>query len=63
MFWMILGDDSYAKAQYWKWKPEANSANPRVWKVEHGAKDNVCTLFESLSVILTMILSLSLSHI
>lgn len=45
MFWMMLGDDDHAKAQYWKWRPDAVNVDPRVWIVEQGAKDKVCASF------------------
>lgn len=34
MFWMILGEGQYAKADYWKWKREASAADPRIWRVD-----------------------------
>ncbi|KAH9830829.1 uncharacterized protein C8Q71DRAFT_716327 [Rhodofomes roseus] len=34
MFWMILGDGDYAKADYWKWKASSPSIHPRVWSVD-----------------------------
>ncbi|KAJ4001525.1 hypothetical protein F5050DRAFT_1796489 [Lentinula boryana] len=36
MFWMILGDDAFANANYWRWRPSAADITPRIWKVsEH----------------------------
>ncbi|KZT00473.1 uncharacterized protein LAESUDRAFT_732262 [Laetiporus sulphureus 93-53] len=34
MFWMILGDGEYAKADYWKWRSSAREIDPRVWSVD-----------------------------
>ncbi|KAL1741865.1 hypothetical protein HDZ31DRAFT_84556 [Schizophyllum fasciatum] len=37
MFWAMLGDDAWANADYWQWRREASSADPRIWLVEDGA--------------------------
>ncbi|KAI0365644.1 hypothetical protein BV20DRAFT_953838 [Pilatotrama ljubarskyi] len=34
MFWMILGDGEYAKADYWQWRATAPSVDPRIWIVD-----------------------------
>ena len=39
MFWMFLGDDGYARADYWKWKKQTaemneKHADPRIWRIE-----------------------------
>jgi hypothetical protein len=34
MFWMILGDDDYAKADYWQWRQSAADVHPRIWRVD-----------------------------
>lgn len=35
MFWMMLGDADYARADYWKWRPDlAATALPRIWRVD-----------------------------
>ncbi|KAH9924883.1 uncharacterized protein B0H18DRAFT_908993 [Fomitopsis serialis] len=34
MFWLILGDGEYAKADYWKWKASSPSVHPRIWSVD-----------------------------
>ncbi|KAK0195469.1 hypothetical protein F5146DRAFT_1100956 [Armillaria mellea] len=31
MFWMILGEDDYAQADYWKWRSSASYIEPRIW--------------------------------
>ncbi|KAL6308234.1 hypothetical protein BKA93DRAFT_766050 [Sparassis latifolia] len=36
MFWMILGEGEYAKADYWKWRPSAPAIYPRLWAVDAG---------------------------
>ncbi|KAI0685205.1 hypothetical protein BC835DRAFT_1385556 [Cytidiella melzeri] len=33
MFWLILGEGDYARADHWRWKPSVSSFNPRVWRV------------------------------
>lgn len=37
MFWMFLGDEGYANANYWKWKKQApgveKNIDPRIWMV------------------------------
>ena len=44
MFWMILGEGDYAKADYWKWRPTAPVIDPRVWIVGT-THDEVVSLF------------------
>ena len=34
MFWMILGEGDYARADYWKWRASSLSIHPRVWSVD-----------------------------
>lgn len=35
MFWMIVGDsESYAKADYWKWRSTIVPSEPRCWLVD-----------------------------
>jgi hypothetical protein len=34
MFWMILGDDEYANADYWKWRSSSSIIDPRIWQVD-----------------------------
>ena len=41
MFWMILGDDDYAKADYWRWRGTTD-AEARIFKVDTRASDVVC---------------------
>ncbi|KAG6845915.1 hypothetical protein H0H87_000721 [Tephrocybe sp. NHM501043] len=36
MFWMILGDNEYANADYWKWRTSSN-IDPRAWRVKAGS--------------------------
>jgi hypothetical protein len=48
MFWMILGDDEYANADYWKWRSNASSIDPRIWRVKARTdKDVVCCTLSS----------------
>lgn len=34
MFWMILGDEEYAKADYWKWRRTASVQDPQAWRID-----------------------------
>lgn len=35
MFWMIMGDpESYARADYWRWRQNSTPSEPRCWLVE-----------------------------
>lgn len=34
MFWMILGDEQFAKADYWQWRKTSPIIDPSIWKVE-----------------------------
>ncbi|KAI0675065.1 hypothetical protein C8Q78DRAFT_965332 [Trametes maxima] len=34
MFWMILGEGEYAKADYWQWRASASAVDPRAWVVD-----------------------------
>jgi hypothetical protein len=46
MFWMILGDDDYARADYWKWRPFATEIDPRTWRVSiENRQAAVCVCF------------------
>jgi len=33
MFWMILGDEEYANADYWKWRSNSPLIDARIWRV------------------------------
>ncbi|KIJ67651.1 hypothetical protein HYDPIDRAFT_84915 [Hydnomerulius pinastri MD-312] len=40
MFWMIVGDsDSYAKADYWRWRSASVPSEPRCWVVDVGNEE------------------------
>lgn len=34
MFWMMLGNDDYAKADYWKWRRTAANFHPGAWQID-----------------------------
>lgn len=34
MFWMILGDDGSANADYWRWRKTFVNTEPSIWKVD-----------------------------
>lgn len=43
MFWAILGDDAFANANYWQWRPSVadDDVIPRVWVV---SEQKVCPM-------------------
>jgi len=41
MFWMMLGDADYARADYWKWRPDLAKALPRIWRVDPSSAPHV----------------------
>jgi hypothetical protein len=48
MFWMILGDEEYANADYWKWRNTSSLIDPRIWRVNALTdKDVVCCILSS----------------
>ena len=47
MFWMILGDDTFAKADYWQWRRTFDTIDPSVWRIElSNTTDSVSNCFE-----------------
>ncbi|KAK0485856.1 hypothetical protein IW261DRAFT_1329900 [Armillaria novae-zelandiae] len=40
MFWMILGEDDYAQADYWKWRSSAAHIEPRIWHVNTACRED-----------------------
>jgi hypothetical protein len=44
LFWMALGDDDFAKADYWQWRRQASDVDPRIWRVDARADPPVCFL-------------------
>lgn len=34
MFWMMLGTDDYAKADYWTWRSAGTNFNPSIWRID-----------------------------
>lgn len=34
MFWMMLGEDDYAKADYWQWRRTWSEPDPRIWRLD-----------------------------
>jgi hypothetical protein len=33
-FWMMLGDEEFAKADYWRWRHSWLDYDPRIWRVD-----------------------------
>jgi hypothetical protein len=54
MFWMMLGNDDYARADYWKWRPDLATALPRIWRVDSSSAPYVRKHLDSLSLGLTI---------
>ncbi|KAK2463183.1 hypothetical protein APHAL10511_004838 [Amanita phalloides] len=44
-FWMMLGGQDYAKADYWKWRKEAITIDPIIWRVQAKADPAVTQLY------------------
>jgi hypothetical protein len=44
MFWMILGNADYAKAEYWKWRPDLATTLPRIWRVDASSAPHLTTV-------------------
>ena len=57
MFWMMLGDGDYANADYWKWRSNAPSLDPRIWVVDASRDDVVSFLFLSFSAVFVALLT------
>lgn len=40
MFWMLVGTDDYASADYWRWKKDAivDVVDPRIWRIQGGGE-------------------------
>jgi len=34
VFWMMLGDEEFARADYWRWRHSWSDYDPRIWKVD-----------------------------
>lgn len=44
MFWMMLGNDDYARADYWKWRPDLETALPQIWRVDSSSAPYLTTV-------------------
>lgn len=44
LFWMALGDDEYAKANYWQWRRQTSETDPQIWHVDAKANPPVSIL-------------------
>ena len=54
MFWMMLGNDDYARADYWKWRPDLATVLSRIWRVDSSSAPYVRNRLDSLSLGLTI---------
>ncbi|KAF8161209.1 hypothetical protein B0H34DRAFT_796031 [Crassisporium funariophilum] len=50
MFWMILGYDDFAKADYWQWRKSFSAVDPSVWRIEYGNDNNLINPVEFISM-------------
>jgi len=48
VFWIILGDDDFAKADYWRWRHNCVEPDPMIWRIE---RRNVMPPVRSLSLL------------
>jgi len=48
MFWMMLGNEEYAKADYWKWRRIAPEMGLRLWRVDAGKDRDKCVFVGSI---------------
>lgn len=55
MFWMMLGEDDYAKADYWKWRRTTPDVNPRAWQVNADKGKNAVSRYEHVSLLFILI--------
>ena len=49
MFWAVLGEGDYARADYWRWRSEP-AMDPRVWVVDTAQRDVVSSSFSLFGV-------------
>ncbi|THG99521.1 hypothetical protein EW026_g2852 [Hermanssonia centrifuga] len=49
MFWLILGEGEYAKADYWRWKATSDHWQARIWMVNGDQADSVLLPLASIS--------------
>lgn len=45
MFWMVLGDEPYANADYWKWRGAMSNPEPTIWRVNASKRVNIVSSF------------------
>jgi hypothetical protein len=54
-FWMMLGSkDEYARADYWKWRPDLATALPRIWRVDASSAPYVRKSLDNIPLGLTI---------
>jgi hypothetical protein len=47
MFWMILGDEQYAIADYWKWRKTSCVTDPKIWRLNASNESEAVSTFKS----------------
>ncbi|KDR75771.1 hypothetical protein GALMADRAFT_226417 [Galerina marginata CBS 339.88] len=50
MFWMILGDEDYARADYWQWRKASPVTDPSVWRVDADNSNTPVSAVEFISM-------------
>lgn len=52
MFWMILGDEGFGRADHWRWRRDASGIEPRIWRVNARLGERaVCILWRLVVVV------------
>ncbi|KAJ3532677.1 hypothetical protein NM688_g7390 [Phlebia brevispora] len=51
MFWIILGEGDYGKADYWRWKSTSESWRARVWLVDTRQNDGIVRPIETFKAV------------
>ncbi|RDB25209.1 Gelsolin [Hypsizygus marmoreus] len=49
MFWMILGDEEFANADYWQWRRTSTIIDPRIWRINASLGKDCITPTEYIS--------------
>ncbi|KAG7098692.1 hypothetical protein E1B28_000605 [Marasmius oreades] len=48
MFWIVLGEGSFASANYWQWKCDSSDVEPHIWRVDTNNVKSPVTAVETL---------------
>ncbi|KAF8897057.1 hypothetical protein CPB84DRAFT_1681849, partial [Gymnopilus junonius] len=50
MFWMILGDEDFANADYWRWRRSSPSVDPSIWRININDPSTPVSAVEFISI-------------